>query len=519
MNETLKIFTNKIVYGKLFVKLKTTIEGLKKRFSDKIVSIAITNAILIAFQIIYLRLRFSYINSQVPFWYTKMWGDYQLADKVWLNLFPIVSLGILLIGLAFTIPIKRYFIRYGLTLIGTVTISANFLLTASLVRIVFKASAPFEPLVNPLYLDLIVPAIMSFILVQFILPRFISYAKDKDVVTSPTIHSHPGMLLSEPSARGGGFVYGIAFLVLSAIFVGFPVGLIPFYVALFLISVLGFVDDYQNTHPETKLRLLENPYVRLGLLLLIVSMVSALGTKIFSVSNPFGGILLFNSQIVSIIITTIWITWFLNVLSWSNGIDGQYAGIVGVASVLIILLALRFDPLGIEDKRVAIMGAISAGLCLGFIRFTWHPSKILWGFGAMSAGLVLAFLSILSSSKILTSVIIILIPFLDAFVTVLRRLLQGKSPLKGDRGHLHHILLDRGWNVRKIAVFYWITTAFFGGLGYLTAEKLTLQMGLTLVGVVAFVLVVLNLRFKKEIIAPDNPLPENPLLENPLPKN
>ena len=508
MNDTIKIFTNKIVHGKLFIKLKNTIEDLKKRFSDRIVSMAVTNAILIGFQVIYLRLRLEYVNSQVPFWYTKMWGDYQLADKVWLNLFPIISSAILLVGLAFTIPIKRYFIRYALNIVAVATVVANLLLTASMVRIIFKASAPFEPLISPLYLDLLVPALLSFILVQFVLPRFISYAKDKDIVTSPSIHSHPGMLLSEPSARGGGFVYGIAFLALSAIFVGFPIGLLPFYAALFLISILGIVDDYQNTHPETKLRLLENPYIRLGLLLVIVSIVSALGAKIFSVSNPFGGILFFNSQIVSIIITTVWITWFLNVLSWSNGIDGQYAGIVGVASVLIILLALRFDPFEIEDKRVAIMGAISAGLCLGFIKYTWHPSKILWGFGAMSAGLVLAFLSILSSSKILTSVIIILVPFLDAFVTVLRRLLQGKSPLKGDRGHLHHILLDRGWNIRKIAVFYWVTTAVFGGLGYLTADRLTLQMGLTLVGIVAFVLVMLNLKFKKEIIAPKDNLPE-----------
>ena len=217
MKETLKIFTNKIVYSKLFIKFKTTVEGLQKRFSDRIAGIVVTNTILIGFQVIYLRLRLEYVNSQIPFWYTKMWGDYQLADKVWLNLFPIVSLVILLVGLAFTIPIKRYFIRYGVNLIGIVATSANFLLTASMVKIIFKASVPFEPIINPLYLELLIPALLSFMLVQFILPRFINYAKDRDIVTSPTIHSHPGMLLSEPSARGGGFVYGIAFLILSKV--------------------------------------------------------------------------------------------------------------------------------------------------------------------------------------------------------------------------------------------------------------------------------------------------------------
>ena len=500
---------NKVIYSKNYIKFKKTIGDLKKRFSDKIIGILVANSAIIIFQLIYLKLRFIFVNSQVPFWYTRMWGDYQLVEKSWLYLFPIAAFLIMAVGLIFTIPIRRYYVRYGVTLVGIFTISSNILLTFSLLRIIFKASAPFEPVINPTYLDLLIPAFVAFMSMHFVLPRFIKYAQERDIVTSPQIHSHPGMLLSEPSARGGGFVYGIAFLVLAIVFVGFPPKLIVFYIALLLISLLGILDDYQNTHPETQFRFLENPYVRLGLLFLVVSMISVLGTKIFSISSPFGGgVLLFNSQIISGIITTFWIVWVLNVLSWSNGIDGQYAGIVGIASILIVLLALRFVPLKVEDMRVAVLAAISAGLALGFVKFTWQPSKILWGFGAMSAGLVLAVLSILINSKVLTSIIIILIPFLDAFVTVVRRLIQRKNPLRGDRGHLHHILLNRGWSIRRIALFYWITTIIFGGIGYLTAEKLTIQMGLTMVGLVAFVLVMLNLRFKKDIIAPEDSLPE-----------
>ena len=188
----------------------------------------------------------------------------------------------------------------------------------------------------------------------------------------------------------------------------------------------------------------------------------------------------------------------LNVLSWSNGIDGQYAGIVGVASFIILLLALRFDPLESVHKRVALLAAISVGTSFGFVKYTWHPSKVLWGFGAVGAGLVLSVLSILVNAKIITSIIIILIPFLDALITAVRRILQGKNPLKGDRGHLHHILMRRGWSVRKIAIFYWVTAALFGLFGYLTADKNTLQLGLILTGVVAFILVLLNLRLKEE---------------------
>ncbi len=508
MKDFLVDLVNKVRYSKTSVKLKKTLQDLKKRFSDRIVGILIANSALIFFQIIYLRLRFAFVNSQVPFWYTRIWGDYQLADKSWLYLIPVISFLIMLVGLLFSIPIRRYYVRYGLNLITIFTLSSNALLTYSLLRIIFKASTPFDPLIEPLYLDLIIPFAVAFFAMHFTLPRFVKYAQDKDIVTSPDLHSHPGMLLAEPSARGGGFLYGMAFLLLAAVFVGFPSNLAAFYISLFLLSVLGILDDYQNTHPESKLKLLENPYVRLGLLFLVVSVISALGTKIFSISSPFGGILTFNSQLVSAVITTFWIVWVLNVLSWSNGIDGQYAGIVGIASFLLVLLALRFDPLKLEDQRVAVLAAISAGLSLGFIKYTWYPSKILWGFGAMSAGLVLAVLSILINSKIITSIVIILIPFLDALVTVVRRIIQKKNPLKGDRGHLHHVLLNKGWGIRRIALFYWITTAFFGGFGYLTAERLTLQMGLILVGVAAFVIVLLNLQFRKDTIAPEDALKE-----------
>ncbi len=505
MENPLTPIINKIVYSKAHAKIKKTLLDLKKRFSEKIIGIILVNLAIAAFQLIYLKIRFTFINSQVPFWYTKLWGDYQLADRYWLYSIPAASLAIVALGLLLTIPVRRYYVRYGVSLIGFFTIFANIILTFSLLRIIFNASTPFEPLVNPVYLDLLVPGLLAFIAMHFILPRFISYAKEKDLVTSPEIHSHPGMLLSEPSARGGGFVYGMVFLIMAAVFVGFPSNLAAFYGALFLISLLGIFDDYQNTHVESKLRFMENPLIRLGLLILVVSAVAISGVNIPFISSPFGeGALFFNSQIISAIFTTIWIVWVLNVLSWSNGIDGQYAGIVGIVSFLIILLALRFHPLKIDDMRVAILAAISAGLSFGLIRYTWHPSKILWGFGAMSAGLVLAVLSILINSKILTSIVIILVPFLDAFVTVLRRVLQGKNPLKGDRGHLHHILLNRGWSVRRIAVFYWATTLVFGGIGYLTAEKLTIQMGLILLGLVAFIIIMLNVRLKKDIISPES---------------
>jgi len=56
----------------------------------------------------------------------------------------------------------------------------------------------------------------------------------------------------------------------------------------------------------------------------------------------------------------------------------------------------------------------------------------------------------------------------------LRRVLAGKSPVWGDRGHLHHKLMDWGWGKRRIAIFYWTMSAILGliALQLNSAQKL-----------------------------------------------
>jgi UDP-GlcNAc:undecaprenyl-phosphate GlcNAc-1-phosphate transferase len=266
---------------------------------------------------------------------------------------------------------------------------------------------------------------------------------------------------------------------------------------------LGILDDYQNTHPKSRYRLLENPFLRLFLLFVSVLPVVLSGVTIYTISNPFGGFISLNVfemkmgsraiPLVPVAVTSLWIVWIMNVLSWSNGVDGQFPGIVGIASLLIAILALRFKELTEIHHQIALLSVISAGAAFGSVKYNWHPSKIMWGFGAMSAGLVIASLAILAQAKIAVSVLILLIPFLDALVTVGRRILKGKNPLKGDRGHLHHILLDKGWSVSKVALFYWFATAIFGIIGLLSPERVVLKVTFLIVGVVASILIFFNI--------------------------
>ncbi|OGC68960.1 hypothetical protein A2415_04135 [candidate division WWE3 bacterium RIFOXYC1_FULL_39_7] len=472
-------------------------------------SFVLLNIVLILFQIIYIGLRYKYLNSSIPFWYVMPWGDAQLAPANAIYLLPLISAVVLIAGAVLNYLLGRYYIRYSSEVVGIFATFSVLFLTYSLVRIIVTSSTPFEPLINPALLGLALPFALAFSLAYFVIPQFIEFAKERGLVTNPGLHTHPAMILTKPSVRGAGFVYAILFLLLAIIFIGFPKHLIGFYIAIFMLGILGIVDDYQNTHQRSVFRILENPFLRLFLLFCGVSVVVLSGIQIGFVSNPIAGgtfdllnlTVKFGNHIIPVIadiITVVWIVWVLNLLSWSNGIDGQYSGIIGLASLFIGILALRFAPLETIHTQVAVLAAISAGIAFGFTKKTWFPSSIMWGFGAMSAGLVLAVLSILIRTKIITSVIFLLIPFLDASVTIIRRIIQKKNPLTGDRGHLHHLLLDRGWSVPRIALFYWTTTAAFGVIGLISSEKYVVQVLLTLGGIVAFFIVLMNLRSLKK---------------------
>lgn len=475
---------------------------LSKIQKSKAFSFLFPNLALALGALIYLLIRFNDVNTLVPFWYVKPWGEMQLAPKSLLFLIPSISAVFTLLGFMLYGYLKKHYFRYGPEILVAVLFGTNILLSYSLFRIVQLASQPFKPFIPVLYTDLATYALLAFGLVYVITPYFIRFATKHGIVTNPNYHDHPGMVLAQPSARGGGVVFAIGVLVVSMLFVKMTPQVSAIYIGIVLLAILGFLDDYQNTHPKSALKILEKPWLRLVLLFSIVSVLAYFDVLITFVNLPFAGLVTFDTYKVTllggtiapvaILVTILWVVWIMNLLSWSNGIDGQYCGIVGIAAVVIALLALRFVPLEPYQQNIAKLAIIMAGASFGLTAFNWHPSKIMWGFGALTAGFGLSAVSIIIGSKIATSIIVILVPFLDALVTVLRRVLQGKNPLKGDRGHLHHLLLDKGWSVKQSALFYWVSTGVLGLVALLSSESVVFQTLLVLSGVIASVILIAN---------------------------
>lgn len=291
----------------------------------------------------------------------------------------------------------------------------------------------------------------------------------------PQKKTKSNVLHQYPVPRGGGIPIFISLLIASLFFLPLDKHLLGILLSSFLILIIGIFDDLYNL----------NPYFRLFIGFLASLVVIAAGIGIPYITNPFGGIIKLNQPQIAFflfgktrtiwlladIFALFWLTWCMNFVNWTKGIDGQLPGVVVIASLTIAFLSLKFSA-DITQWPVIILALITAGAYFGFLFWNFYPQKIMPGYGAGAlAGFLLGVLTILSNTKVGTAMMVLAIPLLDAFYTIFRRIKAGRSPVWPDAGHLHHLLFKLGWSKRKIAFFYWLITAFFGILALVLNPK------------------------------------------------
>lgn len=320
---------------------------------------------------------------------------------------------------------------------------------------------------------LILPLLTAFLVCSLATPLVIKLARKYGIIDDPVVHKHPGIIHAVPIPRAGGISLFLGALVAGLLFLPINNLTVAIYFASFLALVVGVIDDKFNAKSKDV-----SPYLRFFVNILCATIVVASGITLPFITNPFGGILHFDIYRISFgfltvtladVFAGIWIIWVMNMLNWSKGVDGQMPGIVAISAIIIGILNLHFSIFDVNTLLDAKLSFIIAGSALGFLVFNFHPAKIFPGYGATSLYLLLAVVSMHSSAKLATAILVMGIPMIDALFTILRRVLSGKSPFWYDNKHLHHILLRLGYKQRQIALFYWVLSAILGSV------SLTLQ--------------------------------------------
>ncbi|MFQ6015525.1 MAG: glycosyltransferase family 4 protein [Anaerolineae bacterium] len=179
--------------------------------------------------------------------------------------------------------------------------------------------------------------------------------------------------------------------------------------------------------------------------------------------------------------TLFWIMGMINTVNWLDGLDGLAAGVTAIASLVFFAHNFRLG-----QYSVALLPLALAGSALGFLPFNFHPAKIFMGSsGSMFLGYALGTFSIIAGAKVATVLLVLGVPILDVAWQIINRLRRGRSPVRGDRGHLHHRLFDLGLSQRQVVLLVYFLCAVFGGLALVLPSRLYKLYVLLGMGVVA----------------------------------
>ena len=274
-----------------------------------------------------------------------------------------------------------------------------------------------------------------------------------------------------------------------------------------LIVLVGFADDRWGLNPHSKLA----GQVAAGAVLVWS------GAQVSWLPEP-GGATLVLTQDQATTLTILVVVATINAVNFIDGLDGLAVGIVGIGAAAFFLYYYTLTKkLGLDEQTgPALASAVLAGACIGFVPHNFYPARIFMGdTGSMLLGLLLAYAPISSIASLdpaslasraayqggtlnrfpeilplILPAAILVIPYADLLLAVVRRTRAGQSLFAPDRKHLHHRLLDIGHSHRSsVLIMYLWATLFSGTVVGLSITKTPLFV--LAVATVAAVLVLL----------------------------
>ena len=199
----------------------------------------------------------------------------------------------------------------------------------------------------------------------------------------------------------------------------------------------------------------------------------------------FFGVFEISLGVLAVPFTLFWLVGGCNAFNFIDGMDGFASGIGTV--ICLALAGLGF----LNGAYVAAIIALAlGGALLALLSFNIQPARIFLGdSGSQLVGLLIASLAIevavVDGVFMLPSAgLILAVPVIDAFLSIVRRYLGSTSPAAGDHQHIHHCLQRQGLSVKHVAVTMWVVTAITGGLGIMCVLARGSQPGLAALGFV-----------------------------------
>ena len=258
-----------------------------------------------------------------------------------------------------------------------------------------------------------------------------------------------------------------------------------------LICAVGVLDDLIELDAVTKF----------GGQVLAAGFLVVFGVQYYSFQLPGGGQVspdTGQAALVSVVVVVATV----NAVNFVDGLDGLAAGVVGIGAVAFFAFSYKLADANGETLAItaALLTACLGGACIGFLPHNFYPARMFMGdSGSMLIGLVLAGSALTLTGQfpgvdisrgaggaqasllpallpIILPISILIVPFADLVLAVVRRTRAGRSPFAADKEHLHHRLLEIGHSHRRAVLIMWLWAgliAFGGVLASLYAGRVT----------------------------------------------
>ena len=188
------------------------------------------------------------------------------------------------------------------------------------------------------------------------------------------------------------------------------------------------------------------------------------GVTVDAITIPFIGHIGFGDAAGPV--TLLGLVALMNVVNFSDGVDGLAAGVCGIsgAAFAVIAFDLHRDPAG-------TLAALTAGAALGFLVHNFHPARVYMGdCGALLLGYLLGCTAVYGTLKtnaviaLIAPLAILAVPFLDTSFVIAKRLKYRRKPWNADANHFHHRFARIGFSQRRTVLTLYAWTLLLAGL-------------------------------------------------------
>jgi UDP-GlcNAc:undecaprenyl-phosphate GlcNAc-1-phosphate transferase len=209
------------------------------------------------------------------------------------------------------------------------------------------------------------------------------------------------------------------------------------------------------------------------------------GFRIEAIQLPFIGPM--SMGVFAFPVTVVWIVGVTNAVNLIDGLDGLAAGVSFFAALTAFVIASLSGSAFVALLMAALMGAL-----VGFLFFNFNPARIFMGdSGSYFLGFVLATTSLggalqqkaSTAVSLLVPILALGLPIFDTLFSMFRRVIERRPIFAGDRGHIHHRLLDLGLTHRRAVIFLYGVSLILAGGAIAVSLGRRWQIGVALLAV------------------------------------